>query len=575
MSVDDTIFKETRKAIEQGDKSRARDLLTRQLKREPNNPELWLWMSAVVDSNKERIYCLREALRIDPQNRAARRGLAMMGEAGGDQMVMEPQPVPRRNWQAALDKAEKPPLKISAKNSLMVAAAGVVVVVLIGIAIFGKELKKPRGTAQFVPSPYPSATVSPTPVPTVTPTPSGPTPPWQVLAVPYTPTPLYVNTPHPMIESYRLAIRAYERADWPKVIQYIGQSIQSEPSEPDLPYLLGEAYRFAGNPDQALAAYDQSLSINSGFAPAFLGRAQALMTRNPLPVDEIRSALESARAGDPALPETLTLFGRLYLATGENQAALDYLNAAAEQNPAAPIVYFYRAQANLILKNPAPALSDADKAVKMDLTMIPAYQVLGDALLANQRGAEAVAPYEIFIRYTTNPDPAAYANLGRAYHAAGNLAAALEAFNTALSMVPDSLMVLVDRGRLYLDTGDAARGLEDINAALKINPESFEAAAALGQGYFLQGEYQKAVDQLNGIADRAQDDAQRAYLYFWRAQALEPLDANAAVADWLALLSLPETSLQPGWGDKARQHLGQNVGASLTPEPTVLVTPTP
>lgn len=572
MAVDDAIFKETRKAIEQGDKARAKDLLTRQLRREPNNPDLWLWMSAVVDTPKERAYCLREALRIDPQNRAAKRGLAMMGELGSDQLVVEPQKLPQRDWQAQIDKAERPPLKLHNKKFLLYGAAAVVALVLIGVAIFLPDAIRPRGRAQYVPSPYPSATVSPTPIPSPTATPSGPTPPWQVLAATYTPTPLYVNTPHPIIESYRLAVRAYQRSDWAKVIQYINQSIQSEPKAPDLPYLLGEAYRMSGDTSQALAAYDRSLGINPAFGPAFLGRAQALLAGDPKQVDAIRGALESARAADPNMPETLTLFGRLYLQMGETQAALDYLNAAADQNPGSPQVFYYRAQANLILKNPAPALADAERAVQLDLTMVEAYQVLGDALLANQRGAEAVPPYEIYLRYTTNPDPAVFAQLGRAYRAADNLPAALEAFNKALSLVPDSYTALLDRGLLYIETGDPNRGLEDINAALKVNPDSFEASAAVGEAYFYLGERQKAVDQLNKIADKAQDDTQRALLLYWRAQALEPLDSNAAIVDWQALLNLPQGVVQPAWLDLANTHLASLTAAVL---PTAAVTPTP
>ncbi len=574
MPVDDSIIKEARKAIEQGDRARAKDLLTRQMRRDQDNPEVWLWMSAVVDTAKERAYCLREALRIDPGNRAAKRGLAMMGELAPEEQTAEPQPVPRRNWQAHIDKAERPPLKLPGKKVFLYGGAGIAVLVLVGYAIFGTENLRKR-QAQFVPSPYPSATSLPTPVPTATPVPSGPTPPWQVLAAPYTPTPIYVNTPHPISEAYRLGFGAFQRGEWEKVVQYIGQSIQSEPGSPDLPYLLGEAYRLSGSYDQAVAAYNQSLQINPAFGPAFLGRAQAVWAIDAGQVDQIRADLESARAADPNLPETLTLMGRLYLQTGQADAAVEYLNAAIDQNPNTPLAYFYRAQAFLQMKNPAPALADADRAVQLDLTYLNAYLVLGDALQANQRVADSIPPYEIYLRYITfTPDPAVYVKIGRAYRAGGNFPAALEALDTALAQVPDSFTALLERGLLYVDTGDPARGLEDINAALDLNPDSFEAAAAIGWAYFGQGDYQGAVDQLNLAAERAQDDTQWAMLFFWRAQALEPIDQNAALADWQQLLTLPESSAPAAWFEIARQHLG----AFQTPTPptdAIAATPTP
>lgn len=73
------MFQEALTAIHAGDRLRARDLLTRLLQNVKDNPEYWIWMSTVVDTVKERIYCLKEALRLDPQNAAAKRGLSILG----------------------------------------------------------------------------------------------------------------------------------------------------------------------------------------------------------------------------------------------------------------------------------------------------------------------------------------------------------------------------------------------------------------------------------------------------------------------------------------------------------------
>jgi hypothetical protein len=96
------MFQEVLAAIEKGENSRARDLLTRLLKVDTNNAEYWVWMSAVVDSPRERSYCLREALRVDPQNLEAQRGLVIMGEAVPDPAQAVPLKAQKRNWQAEL-----------------------------------------------------------------------------------------------------------------------------------------------------------------------------------------------------------------------------------------------------------------------------------------------------------------------------------------------------------------------------------------------------------------------------------------------------------------------------------------
>src|SRR4030043_2400628 len=85
-------------AIDQGQTTRARDLFTRLLRSDSSKAEYWLWMSTLVDTEKERIYCLESALRADPDNEAARRGLVILGarQAGDD---VTPIPPIHRNWE--------------------------------------------------------------------------------------------------------------------------------------------------------------------------------------------------------------------------------------------------------------------------------------------------------------------------------------------------------------------------------------------------------------------------------------------------------------------------------------------
>ena len=67
-------------AIEQGDRFQARDLLASLLKDDPDNIEYWLLMSTVVESQKERVYCLKKVLTLDPINPDARLGMILFGD---------------------------------------------------------------------------------------------------------------------------------------------------------------------------------------------------------------------------------------------------------------------------------------------------------------------------------------------------------------------------------------------------------------------------------------------------------------------------------------------------------------
>jgi hypothetical protein len=52
--------------------------------RDPSNLEQdWLWIAAQVTRDHERVYCLRQALYINPHSELARRGLAQLSRRPG------------------------------------------------------------------------------------------------------------------------------------------------------------------------------------------------------------------------------------------------------------------------------------------------------------------------------------------------------------------------------------------------------------------------------------------------------------------------------------------------------------
>ena len=88
--TDSGMFQEAIDAISQGQVDRGKDLLSRLLRTYKENPEYWLWMSSVVDSTKEQIFCLQSVLRYDPENQAARRGLILLGALQAEDIVPIP-----------------------------------------------------------------------------------------------------------------------------------------------------------------------------------------------------------------------------------------------------------------------------------------------------------------------------------------------------------------------------------------------------------------------------------------------------------------------------------------------------
>jgi tetratricopeptide (TPR) repeat protein len=62
-----------------GRPERARDLLQQAVRLDPQNETTWLWLSSVARDDKERLFCLRQLLTINPQNEFALKGLRALG----------------------------------------------------------------------------------------------------------------------------------------------------------------------------------------------------------------------------------------------------------------------------------------------------------------------------------------------------------------------------------------------------------------------------------------------------------------------------------------------------------------
>ncbi|MBM3124301.1 MAG: hypothetical protein FJZ87_04410, partial [Chloroflexi bacterium] len=57
-SANSTSFQEAVEALRRGERGRAKDLLTALLRADQGNANYWVWLSATMESTKERIYCL-------------------------------------------------------------------------------------------------------------------------------------------------------------------------------------------------------------------------------------------------------------------------------------------------------------------------------------------------------------------------------------------------------------------------------------------------------------------------------------------------------------------------------------
>src|SRR3989337_4611214 len=86
-------------AGQKGDNVRARKLLLKLLRTDNHEPLYWLLMSTAVESREERIYCLHNVLFLDPDNRAAKHDLELLGAPMPERDAEPPDAEPAEDWQ--------------------------------------------------------------------------------------------------------------------------------------------------------------------------------------------------------------------------------------------------------------------------------------------------------------------------------------------------------------------------------------------------------------------------------------------------------------------------------------------
>ncbi len=570
---DEVMLKEAKDAARKGQRKRARDLFTRLLQKDQSKPDYWLWMSGVVDTDNERKYCLERVLQLDPENVVASKGLVLIGALEPGDSI-QPNPIKRREWQLELE--EEPLTGIRAvianpfiRTAVYVGAAVIVLGLVLSVVLWprAKQMSLARRATR---TPGPAATYTPTPTyigfgeepePTAVLIFDGAPPLWTLLDATYTPTPLYVSTPHPVSEAYRTAERAFHDGEWEKALAFYQQALQIEPGAADIYYFMAETYRNMGDRSRALSAYQSAIESEPTFGAAYLGRIQTTLLQEPNAdvIEDLNIALQY----DPLLAEGYFERIRYSLKRGDFESARTDLDRVADLASHSPWLYVYRAQLHLHDGKVAHAYVAARRANRMDITLLPAYFVLGQTAFEYGDYEAAVTAFDTYLKYIEN-DSLSWLYLGRAYEAVENDELALDAYNHAGTLDAELPEVYYYRGMLFLARGEGQNAVNDLLVARQYYPESFHMRIALGRGLLAAERYQDGFDTLTGAQELITNDSERAEYIYWRSFALAKMgDAPRALVSLQELIAAVDFEIPDEWRSKADELL------------ITLITPTP
>lgn len=205
-------------AAKDGDKERARSLLSKVVLEMPDSEEAWWWLAKSVDDPRQREFCAQKILEINPQHRGARellQGTAESSQQATSRAAIAPEKRAAQTTAAARSRPQSPPKKKTARprgarttrqTVILVVLAIAVLLVFVGGAAYVffdtsgylnqlfSFINPEASPAPPLPPLTATATtegVSLSSIPTWTPTPS-PIPP------PATPSPTPTHTPEPI-----------------------------------------------------------------------------------------------------------------------------------------------------------------------------------------------------------------------------------------------------------------------------------------------------------------------------------------------------------------------------------------
>ncbi|GMG86148.1 tetratricopeptide repeat-containing sulfotransferase family protein [Biformimicrobium ophioploci] len=323
------------------------------------------------------------------------------------------------------------------------------------------------------------------------------------------------NLPHLQLLAHSLILQ--ERLAEAEALLHRGLKLA-----PDLPSLhdeLGSLYAQSARYDQAIAAFDQAISLDSNNPRTHQKRAKALhlLGRDSEAETAFRKFLEKDPvAGEVAEGVRLWREGKL----GDAETAL---RAVLRKSPENIDAMRYLA---LVLQDAGKNLLDAEallrNAIQRAPDFLPALQNLGALLLERQQWEAAAEVFENIVAQDSG-DALAWSSLGHARTRSGDIERGLSNYDQAAALNPQSAGVHMSRGHLLKTLGRQQESLAAYRQAIHYNPalgEVYWSMANLKVFRFTDAEVRAMLGQLQ--LDTLSDSA-RVHFNFALGKAFEDL----------------------------------------------------
>jgi tetratricopeptide (TPR) repeat protein len=580
--AEDTMFSEAVSAIHAGEVMRARDLLSRLLRADSSNADYWLWMSAVVDSERESVFCLRSITKMHPNHPLAKLGLSVMGQVsltnGREGTIKQQRSIPMPHQSAGRINSIGEWWKVhrNRENAAMAILGFAAVTVILAIVILQVRISAIQmpflSAGHTAVAVVPSVTITSTtesvarPVPTLRETvnPSNQIPFSTFVGVLLTPTSWYVLTPMSLNNAFGQAVQAYNEGRYDDALNDLRQVLSVDPRSAQAHYLSAEVYRKQWKMKEALDEYELAISLDANYAPAYFGRAMWSKQNNPDNdyVKDLTLALEH----DPNFIDAYVERAEWYSDRGDWETARQDLERAEQIAPDNALVLIRLGRAQIQTNQADKALDNIIRAQIIDPTVLEGYLALGEAYDELKLYSQAVSPLVVYTTYGPE-EITGWLRLGEAYRGIAQYLEAVTDCSHAVDLDVNSVDARLCRGLAYRLTGQFGAAVDDLKIAADKTPNWYVSQFPYGCALLEAGQPALAVAILGNAVKLASTVDEEADAMGWQALAYEANNSlDSAMVVWNKLMNLEGAS--DYWKTTAYVHLN---GATPTPGPS----PTP
>jgi len=287
------------------------------------------------------------------------------------------------------------------------------------------------------------------------------------------------------------------------------------------------------NADSALTAMDQQIAANPKDPSLFHQRAKIYLAKKDLAAafTDMKTALDM----DSTKSEFFLTLADLYLIAGKSGNSKAALDKCLSLDPANVSAKLKLAELYLLVRKYDQSMHYLDEVLRADVHNAKAYFIKGMCFKELGDTSKAVSSFRTAIDQNADYYDA-FMQLGIIMTSKHNLVA-LQYFNSALALHPQSMEALYGRTLFFQETGNFNKAIEGYTMILSVDPKNKYAHFNLG---FIHQEYLKVYDEALKHYTRAiAADSSYYEAWFNRGLCFETLgDIKAASADFNKALSI-------------------------------------